>query len=33
MSIAKRTAQTIWDGSLAEGEGTIHLGSGALEAL
>jgi osmotically inducible protein OsmC len=33
MTIAKRTAQTIWDGSLAEGEGTIHSGSGALEAL
>jgi osmotically inducible protein OsmC len=33
MSIAQRTAETIWEGSLVEGEGTIHSGSGALDRL
>ena len=33
MAIAKRTAQTIWDGSLASGKGTITSGTGALGEL
>lgn len=33
MSIAQRTAETTWDGSLFDGEGTIHSGSGALDKL
>lgn len=33
MSIAQRTAQTTWEGSLASGRGTIAAGSGALTGL
>jgi osmotically inducible protein OsmC len=33
MSIAKRLAETTWDGSLVDGAGTIHSGSGALDRL
>jgi len=33
MSIAQRTAQTTWEGSLASGLGRIQVGSGALEGL
>lgn len=30
MAIAERTAETTWEGTLAEGGGTIHPASGAL---
>jgi osmotically inducible protein OsmC len=33
MPIAERTAQVIWDGSLAGGRGTVESGSGALSGL
>jgi len=33
MSIAQRTAQTTWDGSLASGSGQLVTGSGALTGL
>jgi lipoyl-dependent peroxiredoxin len=33
MSIAQRTAETTWDGSLAAGGGAIRSGSGALDGL
>ena len=33
MTIAERTAETIWEGSLAGGDGTIAGGSGALDGL
>jgi osmotically inducible protein OsmC len=33
MSIAQRTAETTWEGSLAAGDGVIRSGSGALDAL
>lgn len=33
MSIAQRRVETIWNGSLVDGEGTIHSGSGALDPL
>jgi osmotically inducible protein OsmC len=33
MSIAQRTAQTTWEGSLAGGGGKIVAGSGALDGL
>lgn len=33
MTIAERTAETIWEGSLASGGGTIAGGSGALDGL
>jgi osmotically inducible protein OsmC len=33
MPIAERTAQVIWDGSLAGGRGTVESGSGALAGL
>ncbi len=33
MAIAKRTAQTIWEGRLASGTGTITSGTGALGEL
>lgn len=33
MSIAKRTAQTTWEGPLASGSGKIAAGSGALTGL
>ncbi|MCU7730971.1 OsmC family peroxiredoxin [Actinoplanes sp. KI2] len=33
MTIAQRLAETTWDGSLVDGEGTIHSGSGALDRL
>jgi lipoyl-dependent peroxiredoxin len=33
MAIAKRTAQTIWEGSLASGTGTVTSGTGALGEL
>jgi lipoyl-dependent peroxiredoxin len=33
MPIAERTAQVIWDGSLAGGRGTVESGSGALTGL
>jgi lipoyl-dependent peroxiredoxin len=33
MSIAQRTAETTWEGSLAAGDGEIHSGSGALDGL
>jgi hypothetical protein len=29
MPIAERTAEVIWDGSLARGRGTVESGSGA----
>ena len=32
-AIAERSAQTIWTGPLASGEGTVTSGSGALEGL
>jgi osmotically inducible protein OsmC len=31
--IAERTAEVIWDGSLARGRGTVESGSGALTGL
>jgi osmotically inducible protein OsmC len=31
--IAERSAQTIWSGRLASGEGTVTSGSGALQSL
>jgi osmotically inducible protein OsmC len=33
MSIAQRTAETTWEGSLAAGGGAIRSGSGALDGL
>jgi len=33
MSIAHRTAETIWEGSLAAGGGVLRSGSGALDGL
>ena len=33
MSIAQRTAETTWEGSLAAGGGMIRSGSGALDGL
>jgi osmotically inducible protein OsmC len=33
MSIAQRTAHTIWEGSLATGGGVVGSGSGALDKL
>ncbi len=33
MAIAERSAQTTWKGSLAQGEGTLTSGSGALGEL
>jgi osmotically inducible protein OsmC len=33
MAIAKRTAQTIWEGHLASGTGTVTSGTGALGEL
>jgi len=33
MSIAQRTAETTWEGSLADGGGMIRSGSGALDGL
>ncbi|MGH8960335.1 MAG: OsmC family peroxiredoxin [Jatrophihabitantaceae bacterium] len=33
MSIAQRTAQTTWEGSLAGGAGKVRAGSGALDGL
>jgi osmotically inducible protein OsmC len=33
MPIAERTAQVIWDGSLAGGRGTVEWGSGAVTGL
>jgi osmotically inducible protein OsmC len=33
MMIAQRTAQTVWEGSLAEGSGAVSSGSGALDGL
>lgn len=33
MSIAQRTASTVWEGPLASGAGTIDAGSGALHGL
>jgi osmotically inducible protein OsmC len=30
MTIAERTAETTWEGTLADGSGTIHPASGAL---
>lgn len=33
MAIAKRTAQTIWEGRLASGTGTVTSGTGALGEL
>lgn len=33
MAIAERTAETTWEGSLARGQGTIVLGSGAVAEL
>lgn len=33
ISIAQRTAETIWSGGLPDGRGTVTSGSGALEAL
>jgi osmotically inducible protein OsmC len=33
MSIAQRTANTVWEGPLASGSGTVDAGSGALSGL
>lgn len=33
MAIAQRTAETIWEGTLASGRGSVHPGSGAFSAL
>ncbi|MGH7666801.1 MAG: OsmC family peroxiredoxin [Candidatus Dormibacteria bacterium] len=33
MSIAARTAETVWQGSLASGQGVVKPGSGAFEPL
>lgn len=33
MAIAKRTAETTWEGTLAAGRGTVRVTSGAWEAL
>jgi osmotically inducible protein OsmC len=33
MAIAERTAETIWEGSLARGHGTVRPDSGAFEEL
>jgi lipoyl-dependent peroxiredoxin len=33
VSIAQRTAETTWEGSLADGDGAIRSGSGALDGL
>ena len=33
MAIAERTAETIWEGSLAGGDGAIAGESGALDGL
>ncbi|MEO8511740.1 MAG: OsmC family peroxiredoxin [Chloroflexota bacterium] len=33
MAIAERTAQTTWEGRLANGKGTVRSGSGALGTL
>jgi lipoyl-dependent peroxiredoxin len=33
MAMAERTADTVWEGNLPKGKGTIHLNSGATDDL